>query len=359
MVFTRQRRGASFPVQETPDVEPDIAHLLNEVGDDRDTIQPGDRVLLIVENDLAFARFLLDTAREKGFKGLVTSLGAAALALTREYKPDAITLDIYLPDIEGWRILERLKNDIGTRHIPVCVISTDESRDRALASGALAFVAKPIQNRDMLDGLLEHVRDFTDRAMKSLLVVEPDVERRSHILDSIDAEDIQVTAVPDALQPSRCCASAGSTVCWSGPTRIACPTSSWRPASCPTAASAGCRYSSTAMTTAPATRPLGNGWPTPAPCGESAPRSACSIRPLSSCTGPSPSCPEGKRQLLLDLHQSDKLLAGKKVLIVDDDMRNIFALSTVLEEHEMTIARPTTAATPFDILRTSPTSTSC
>ena len=131
--------------------------LINEVGDDRDNIQPGDRVLLIVENDLGFARFLLDAAREKGFKGLVTSLGAAALAMAREYKPDAITLDIFLPDIDGWRVLERLKNDVATRHIPVCVISTDEARERALASGALAFVAKPIQTRDTLDELLDRV----------------------------------------------------------------------------------------------------------------------------------------------------------------------------------------------------------
>ena len=95
-------------------------------------IQPGDPLLLIVENDLAFARLLLEAAREKGFKGLVTSLGAAALAMTREYKPDAITLDICLPDIDGWRVLDRLKNDITTRHIPVCVISTEEAHDRAL-----------------------------------------------------------------------------------------------------------------------------------------------------------------------------------------------------------------------------------
>ena len=68
-------------------------------------------MLLIVENDAGFARFLLDAAREKGFKGLVTALGAAALTLAREYNPDAITLDIHLPDIDGWRVLERLKKD--------------------------------------------------------------------------------------------------------------------------------------------------------------------------------------------------------------------------------------------------------
>ena len=101
-----------------------------------DAIAPGDRVLLIVENDLGFAQLLLDAAREKGFKGLVTSSGAAALALAREYMPAAITLDIFLPDIDGWRVLDRLKNDAATRHIPVCVISTDEARERALKSGA-------------------------------------------------------------------------------------------------------------------------------------------------------------------------------------------------------------------------------
>ena len=79
--------------------------------------RPAIEILLIVENDVGFSKFLLDTAREMGFKGLVTSLGAAALALTREYKPTAITLDIFLTDIEGWRVLERLKNDIRARHI--------------------------------------------------------------------------------------------------------------------------------------------------------------------------------------------------------------------------------------------------
>src|SRR5262249_30811345 len=115
--------GGAPAVQELPEVP--VPPLVNEAGDDRDTIQPGDRVLLIVENDLGFASFLLDAAREKGFKGLVTSLGAAALALAREYEPDALTLDIFLPDVEGWRVLDRLKNDMNTRHIPVCVVSTE------------------------------------------------------------------------------------------------------------------------------------------------------------------------------------------------------------------------------------------
>src|SRR5207253_8171257 len=86
---------------------------------------------------------------------------------------------------------------LDTRHIPICVISTDDARDRALASGALAFVAKPIQNRGILDGLLDYVGDFLDRPMKSLLVVEADPQRSSRIRDAIAAEDIQINTVAD------------------------------------------------------------------------------------------------------------------------------------------------------------------
>src|SRR6202040_2857467 len=122
---------------------------------------------------LPFARFLLEAARDQGFKGMVTSLGASALAMTRDFKPDAITLDICLPDIEGWRVLERLKNDVQTRHIPVCVISTDEACERALGSGALAFVCKPIKTKDTVDELLDRLLDYSNRTVKTLLVVEP------------------------------------------------------------------------------------------------------------------------------------------------------------------------------------------
>ena len=97
----------------------------------------------------------------------MTSLGATALALAREYEPDAITLDIHLPDIDGWRVLERLKNDLATRHIPVCVISTDESRERAFGAGRSPSSAKPIQNREMLDELLEHLSDYRRAGRRS------------------------------------------------------------------------------------------------------------------------------------------------------------------------------------------------
>jgi CheY-like chemotaxis protein len=128
--------------------------MVNEVGDDRDNLQPGDTVMLIVENESMFARYLLDAARERGMKGITTSLGVTALALAAEYKPAAVTLDIHLPDIAGWRVLDRLKNDPQMRHVPVAVISTDDARERAFESGAFAFLAKPVPDEAHVDALL-------------------------------------------------------------------------------------------------------------------------------------------------------------------------------------------------------------
>ena len=96
--------------------------------DDRGLIVPGDPSVLIVEDDERFAKTLLDFAREKNFKGVVTHRGDSALSLARDFQPAAILLDIDLPDIDGLTVLERLKRDPGTRHIPVHVLSAMRER---------------------------------------------------------------------------------------------------------------------------------------------------------------------------------------------------------------------------------------
>jgi CheY-like chemotaxis protein len=327
---------------------------VNEVGDDRAAIHSGDRVLLIVENDLAFARLLLDLARDRGFKGLVTSLGAAALAMAREYKPDALTLDIFLPDIDGWRVLERLKNDVLTRHIPVCVISTDEARERALSSGALAFVAKPIKTKEVVDGLLDRLKDFVGRSVKSLLLLESDKARCDRIFETLGGSDTQVTSVADvpaALQMLR-------------ERRIDCIVVNPRlPGLAP--ALAGELERAPAIARLPVivygdgqvVHDDDGGWKKL--------EEVCTVRRVHSperlldqvalfLHREVAKLPEAKRRLLENLHSSDKVLPGKKVLIVDDDMRNIFALSTVLEEHDMTVVSADNGRDAIRILQTQP-----
>jgi HAMP domain-containing protein/signal transduction histidine kinase/CheY-like chemotaxis protein len=321
--------------------------LVNEYGDDRDDIRSGDRILLIVENDVGFARFMLDAAREKGFKGLVTALGASALTLTREYNPHAITLDIHLPDIDGWRVLERLKKDPATRHIPVCVVSTDDSKDRALSSGCLAFLAKPIPSRDRLDELFDHLSEFLARPARHLLVVEPDPARRDQVKSHLADPEVLVTAVSDTSAALRTLADQPTDCIVLGP-------------------GAEDLTDGLLATTANPLGSTGDGQAgvctrlpvivyaegaAPDPAGVGAWRrvaDVCTMRRAHSpdvlldlttffLHRPLAKLPESQRTRLAELDQTDKILARRKVLIVDDDMRNIFALSTILEEHDMII----------------------
>jgi CheY-like chemotaxis protein len=342
-----EANGHSAFLNLAPEPEP-AAPLINEYGDDRDEIRPGDRVVLIVENDAGFARFLLDAAREKGFKGLVTALGASALALTKEYSPGAITLDIHLPDIDGWRVLERLKKDASTRHVPVYVISTDDARDTALASGAVAFVAKPIRSRDTIDGMLDHLSAFLSRPARRVVVVDPDPTRRDQLRDRLTVPGLEVTAFPDTN------AVADADCLVFGPGAPEPPDGLTAPA-----AAEGIQ------TRLPVIRLDGDG---PAADGNGAWRrlaDACTVRHADTPDAvldlatfflhrPLAKLPDDHRRRLLDRGQADRPLAGKKVLIVDDDMRNIFALSTILEEHDLVTASADNGRDAIRILQDDP-----
>jgi CheY-like chemotaxis protein len=289
-----------------------------------------------VENDLAFARFVLDTAHEKGFKGIVTSQGVSALALAAEYKPAAITLDIFLPDIEGWRVLERLKNDPQTRHIPVTVISTDESRERALSCGAFQFLAKPIQSKEDLDNLLERVATFVERPERSLLVISPDTRKREELCALLSADDVRVVSAADYQAAAQLLAG--------------------HPVDCVVVDAAlpppanGTLDGDTDMIASLATRPLvvymdGE--------GNSAERWSGFVRHGVVREARTPArvldhasffmhraparMSDTHRDALRQLYDADDVLKGRNVMVVDDDMRNIFALTSLLEDRGMNV----------------------
>ncbi len=172
------------------------------VADDRGNIQEGDRILLIIEDDVHFARLLLDEARESGFKGLVAVTGQAAIALARRFTPDAVTLDIILPDMDGWTVLDRLKHDPKTRHIPVNVISADSQEQRGFRQGAIGYLEKPV-TKEALNEAMNAIKDFIERPAKKLLIVEDDEVQRNAIIELIGNSDVVSTAVgsgAEALQ---------------------------------------------------------------------------------------------------------------------------------------------------------------
>ncbi len=165
-----------------------------EPNDDRNAIEPHDRVVLIVEDDVTFARILLGLARDRGFKGLMARTGSEGLALARQYVPDAVTLDIGLPDVDGWELLEQLKRDPTTKDIPVHVISGEEQWQRALDSGAFAHLKKPA-SEDALTHAFDQLLGFADTRTRNVLVVEDDVTQISAMANLIQSGEVMVTAV--------------------------------------------------------------------------------------------------------------------------------------------------------------------
>ena len=149
-----------------------------QIEDDRNDIEAGDPVLLIIEDDPHYARILLGLARDKGFKGIVTAKGAMGIALARQYRPAAISLDIFLPDMLGWTVLNQLKLDPATRHIPVQIVSLEEERQHGLAHGAFSYLVKA-PTTDGLETAFDRIKEFTAPRTKRLLVVEDnEIERQ-------------------------------------------------------------------------------------------------------------------------------------------------------------------------------------
>jgi signal transduction histidine kinase/CheY-like chemotaxis protein/HAMP domain-containing protein len=322
---------------------------VNEIGDDRDVIHAGDRTLLIVENDLAFAKLLADVAHDAGFKTLVTAFGAAALSLARQYRPSAITLDISLPDIDGWRVLERLKSDFDTRHIPVKVITTGEDLGRCRALGALSVLAKPIRTREVLVEAIEGLREYLERPRKDLILVHPDEPAREELRSLLASDGVNVIAVAglagagdwlraeqvDCLVVAAPPEEGALEVLGDGRDGLRRDMSLivYGPRELKESVEATLKSSGSEVTVIPVTSPE---------------------RLVDQCTlrlhQPVGTLSERQRHILEGIHHSNQALAGRKVLIVDDDIRNIFALTSILERQSMRIVSAETGRDAVDLL---------
>ncbi|HEX6434653.1 MAG TPA: response regulator [Gemmatimonadales bacterium] len=307
------------------------------ISDDRATIDPGDRVLLIAEDDPNFAQILLDLARERGFKGVVAQSADRALALAREYQPTAVTLDLRLPDADGWTILDRLKHDASTRHIPVHIISVEENWQRGLRLGAIDFMTKPA-TKESLSQALTTLHEFVDRPVKRLLVVEDDHAQQRSIAELIGDGDVVTTAVStgaealEALQREAfdCMVLDLGLPDMTGFQLITRVKGEIGLRKLPTIVYTGKQLSK---------------------------REEAELRRMAESVvikdAQSPErlldetalflhrvtarLPESKRRMLEQLHRTDPVLTGRKALVVDDDVRNIFALTTFLERSEMKV----------------------
>jgi HAMP domain-containing protein/CheY-like chemotaxis protein/signal transduction histidine kinase len=310
----------------------------NPAKDDRDDIQEGDTVVLIVENDLNFASVLLEMARSKNFKGLVALDGRTGIDLAHQYQPDAVTLDIDMPGVDGFAVLERLKGHPDTRHIPVHIISGVSRRHEGLRAGAIAYLEKPV-SAEALEEAFARIGKFLDNRVRRLLVVEDDPAQRDAIVSLIGHEDVEITAVEGAEEALQtlgemdfdCMVLDLGLHDMSGfellervksdPARRELPIIVYTGKELSQAEETQLRRYAETIIVKDVKSPE-----------RLLDETALFLHRVES------NLPENKRRMLERLHTADAVFHGKKVLIVDDDVRNIFSLTSVLEEHGMDVA---------------------
>jgi len=322
--------------------------------DDRDQIQSGDAVLLIVEDDLHYARAICDLARDKGFKVLVALRGTEGLALAREFHPTAISLDVFLPDMLGWTVLNHLKQDPGTRHIPVQMLTLDEGRQHGLARGAFAFVTKPTTPAG-LDAALERIKAYASPRRKKLLVIEDDPAEQFTIQELLGYDDIDVVFAntgTEGLMRVRteqfdCVVLDLRLPDMSGFEVLEQLRDTPSLGDLPVVVFTGKELSSEedARLHSLARSVVVKGVESPERLLD---ETALFLHRVIT------NLPPEKQKMLDRLHRSDEALVGKKVLVVDDDVRNIFALSSVLERRGMTVLTAETGREAIETLESTP-----
>ncbi|MHB1224894.1 MAG: response regulator, partial [Gemmatimonadaceae bacterium] len=306
--------------------------------DDADRITDGDRVVLVIAGDSGLATRVLESAHDHGFLGVVALDGDLGLRLAHEYLPDAITLDADLPAGDGWSVLDRLKRHPSTRHIPVHVISDAGTRQQGLRAGAIAWMEKPVEP-DALAESFTRMADFLDRRARHLRVVEDDAVQRESIVALVGDADVDIVAVD----------SAEAALAALGSRRFDCmvldlglpdlsgfdllerikldPELSDVPIIIHTARMLS-RQEETSLRRYAETIIVKDARSPERLLDET----ALFLHRVES------RLPEPQRRMLERLHGDDAVFAGRRVLVVDDDVRNVFSLTSVLEAHGMEVA---------------------
>ncbi|HXR97424.1 MAG TPA: HAMP domain-containing protein [Terriglobales bacterium] len=323
------------------------------IPDDRDQIN-GEPLLLIVEDEPYYARIMADLARTGGFQVLVAPRGADALELARRYRPTAISLDIHLPDMSGWSVLSQLKQDGSTRHIPVQILTLDDDRQHGLARGAFGFITKPA-TAEGLSASLQRLRDYAFADRRRLLVVEDDKAEQLSINALLNHSDIDIETAAtgeEAITKLReekfdCVVLDLRLPDMSGFEVLERLSQEVATAELPIVVFTGKELSpeEDARLRTIARSVIVKGVESPERLLD---ETALFLhRALAEL-------PTEKQQMIERLHRSDDDLVGKPVLVVDDDVRNIFALSSVLERRGMKVLSASTGREALDILARTP-----
>jgi HAMP domain-containing protein/CheY-like chemotaxis protein/signal transduction histidine kinase len=331
-----------------------VVERAETVADDRDDLNPNDAVLLIVEDDPHYARILVDLAHDKGFKVLVAMRGSEALTLARQYRPMAVSLDVFLPDMLGWTVLSQLKQDPETRHIPVQIVTLEEDRQHGLARGAFSFITKPTTTEG-LEAAMGKIKTYAAPRRKRLLVVEDNAAEQLSITELLGHDDLEVVvadtgeAALAAMRehPCDCVVLDLRLPDMSGFEVLEHISEDEKIADVPVVVFTGRELSAEedAQLHTLARSVVVKGVESPERLLD---ETALFLHRVFS------DLPDEKQRMLERLHRSDEDLLGKSVLVVDDDIRNIFALSSVLERRGMKVFTANTGNEAIQLLESTP-----
>jgi CheY-like chemotaxis protein len=328
--------------------------VIEQLPDDRLNLEPGDTILLIVEDDPHYARVLVDLARDKGFKVLVAARGSEALDLAKQFQPTAVSLDVFLPDMLGWTVLSQLKHNPLTRHIPVQIITLDEDRQHALARGAFSFVNKPTTTEGV-SAALSQIKEYAKPRRKRLLIVEDNAAEQMSIKELLDHNDIEIVITgtgAEALStlrenPCDCVVLDLRLPDMSGFEVLDSIRHDDTLSNVPVVVFTGRELSveEDAELHTMARSIVVKGVESPERLLDET--SLFLHRVITEL-------PIEKQRMLEKLNSSDEDLVGRTALLVDDDARNIFALSSVLERRGMRVLTATTGSEAVALVDSNP-----
>src|SRR5467141_5237000 len=329
-------------------------HPVEKIPDERDNLQPDDATLMIVEDDPHYARVLIDLARDKGFKVLVAARGSEALDLAKQFQPAAVSLDVFLPDMLGWTVLSQLKHNPLTRHIPVQIITLDEDRQHALARGAFSYVSKPTTTEGV-SAALSQIKEYAKPRRKRLLIVEDNAAEQMSIRELLDHNDIEIVTTDTGAgalstlreNPCDCVVLDLRLPDMSGFEVLDNIRKDDSLSNVPVVVFTGRELSveEDAELHTMARSIVVKGVESPERLLDET--SLFLHRVITEL-------PIEKQRMLEKLNSSDEDLIGKTALLVDDDARNIFALSSVLERRGMKVLTATTGSEAVALVESSP-----
>jgi CheY-like chemotaxis protein/signal transduction histidine kinase/HAMP domain-containing protein len=310
----------------------------NTIADDRGKIQPEDLSVLVIDNDAQFANRLVDIAHDSGFKVLFATTAEVGFSIASEYMPGAILMDVEFPDSNGWQLIDRLKHNSRTRHIPIHLITALSERKRAVHQGVLTYHQKPVKQAG-LNQLFTHIKDYLARPVKSLLVVEDDELQRGDIVTLIDDNDVKTVAVDtgatalEALQSETfdCMILDLRLPDMTGFELLSKIKKNNHLDELPVIVYTGknlTKKEETELRRMAETIIIKDVYSRERLFAETSVYLHRAEKDLS---------PE-KRQMLEKAYHIDNILRDRKVLIVDDDIRNIFALTSVLERFQVQVS---------------------